>query len=124
VTFEAERPRERPAEVVVYTRPGCGFSASLIRGLERRGLTFDQRDIWQDEEAAAFVRSVADGAETVPTVRVGEFALVNPDVRDVLRAVAERAPESLPEAAREELSRPPSRLGAALGRILGGDAGG
>lgn len=43
-------------------------------------------NIWDDPEAAAFVRSVARGNETVPTVAVGEIAMVNPSVKDVLAA--------------------------------------
>jgi mycoredoxin len=112
---------EGDAVVTVYTRPGCGFSASLVRGLERAGLPFRKLDIWQDPDAAAFVRSVADGNETVPTVLVADLALVNPGTRDVLRVVAERVPQILPDAARQELARPTSRLGQVLGRVLGGD---
>jgi mycoredoxin len=106
-------------EIVVYSRPGCGFSASLLRGLRRWGLSFEVVDIWQDEDAAAVVRSIADGNETVPTVVVDGLGLVNPSPRDVLRVVGERLPERLPAAAREDLARPPGRFGPALGRILG-----
>jgi len=80
----------------VYSRPGCGFCWSLIRGLERADLAFERVDIWEDAKAAKFVRSVANGNETVPTVRIGDVALVNPSVPDVLRAVAEHAPDHLP----------------------------
>ena len=83
--------------VTVYWRPGCGFCGSLFRGLEREGLVFERVDIWEDEDAAAFVRSVARGNETVPTVRVGNVALVNPSARDVLATVAEEAPAHLPQ---------------------------
>jgi mycoredoxin len=113
--------RDGDAVVTVYTRSGCGFSVSLIRGLERWGLPFRTVDIWQDPDGAAFVRSVADGNETVPTVLVEDLALVNPGPRDVLRVVAERAPQVLPDAARQELARPVSRIGQVLGRVLGGD---
>lgn len=73
-----------PTPVTVYWRPGCGFCSSLFRGLENAGVAFDRLDIWQDEDAAAFVRSVARGNETVPTVRIGDVALVNPTARDVV----------------------------------------
>lgn len=82
---------------VVYWRPGCGFCAALLRGLERESLDFDRANIWEDEEAAAFVRSVASGNETVPTVQVGDHALVNPTRQEVLAAVADQTPEHLPE---------------------------
>lgn len=83
--------------VTVYWRPGCGFCAMLLRSLERADLAFERRNIWEDEDAAAFVRSVADGNETVPTVTVGDHAMVNPSRDEVLGAVAEIAPGHLPD---------------------------
>jgi mycoredoxin len=103
--------------VTVYWRPGCGFCSSLLGGLERSGLGFDRVDIWQDEEGAAFVRSITGGSETVPTVRVADIALVNPTANDVLREVRDRVPDHLPEGV--EISEG-SRLGRALVRLLGG----
>lgn len=82
--------------VVVYHRPGCPFCRSLLRGLGRRGLQHERVDIWQDPEAAAAVRAVAGGNETVPTVRVGPRTLVNPSAGQVLELVAEVAPDWLP----------------------------
>jgi glutaredoxin len=55
--------------------------------LRRAGLAFQEINIWDDPDAAAFVRSVADGNETVPTVVVGGAQMVNPSARRV-RAVA------------------------------------
>ncbi|MET8965184.1 hypothetical protein ABZX69_37920 [Streptomyces sp. NPDC004074] len=48
--------------------------------------------------AAAFVRSVADGNETVPTVTVAERPMVNPSEKELLEAVGGCAPHLLPEA--------------------------
>ncbi|QIZ35251.1 MULTISPECIES: glutaredoxin domain-containing protein [Saccharopolyspora] len=84
-------------EVVVYTRPGCPFCTSLRAGLRRQGLAFNEVDIWEDPDAAAVVRSIADGNETVPTVVVGGWQAVNPSASSVLSAVAEHAPHLLPE---------------------------
>jgi mycoredoxin len=120
-TGPSTEPDDAPrSPVTVYWRPGCLSCSSLLRGLERWGLPFERVDIWEDPEAAAVVRSVTGGAETVPTVLVDDLALVNPSTRDVLRVVAERAPEILPEAARQDLARPPSKLGQVLGKVLGG----
>ena len=69
--------------VTVYTRPGCPFCFLLRRGLRRRGVAFTEIDIWQDPAAAASVRAVADGNETVPTVHVAGQWLVNPSARRV-----------------------------------------
>lgn len=90
------RDDEQP-EVVVYWRPGCGFCSSLTRRLDAIGLVYDAHDIWQEEDAAAFVREVNGGDETVPTVRIGEVALVNPTADEVMIELAERAPHAVPE---------------------------
>ena len=74
--------------VTVYWRPGCVFCADLIRDLDRAGVPYEARNIWEDEEAASFVRSVANGNETVPTVTVGEQAMVNPAAARVVAAAA------------------------------------
>jgi hypothetical protein len=58
-------------------------------------------NIWNDRAAAAFVRSVASGNETVPTVVVGPHAYVNPAARDVLDAVRRHAPHLLPAPSAE-----------------------
>ena len=76
------------AEVRFYWRPGCGFCMLLDRRLRKAGVTLVKRDIWEDEDAAAFVRSVAEGNETVPTVVVGDRAMVNPSAHEVLTALA------------------------------------
>ncbi|MFM7536887.1 MAG: mycoredoxin [Acidimicrobiales bacterium] len=69
--------------ITVYWRPGCPFCSSLRRGLVQEGLEFNEVDIWQDPDAAAFVRSVANGNEKVPTVSIGDVHLVNPSARQV-----------------------------------------
>ena len=71
--------------VVVYSRPGCPYCFLLRRGLRRRSVTFTEVDIWQDPAAAAAVRAVADGNETVPTVHVAGQWLVNPRAAHVER---------------------------------------
>lgn len=76
----------------MYWRPGCGFCAALRGGLERAGIAFDAVNIWDDESAAGFVRSVANGSETVPTVTVhsrsGPVSMVNPSVAQVAAVLA------------------------------------
>lgn len=70
--------------VTLYWRPGCAFCSILRHRLHRTGVDLDERNIWSDPAAAAFVRSVAAGNETVPTVVVDGVALVNPSSRQVL----------------------------------------
>lgn len=78
-------------EIVMYARPGCPFCMMLRRDLAAAGLDYRERDIWQEPEAAAAVRAVADGNETVPTINIGDVWLVNPsvdEIRNVLRSAA------------------------------------
>ncbi len=75
-------------EVTVYWRPGCVFCIKLRTQLRLARIPYRKVDIWRDPEAAAFVRSVADGNETVPTVVVGDHpAMVNPSVRRIREAL-------------------------------------
>ena len=69
--------------ITVYSRPGCPYCYLLRRGLRRRGLTFTEINIWANPQAAAAVRAVADGNETVPTVHVADQWLVNPKAAKV-----------------------------------------
>ena len=75
-------------EVTVYWRPGCPFCTSLHAELTRAGIEFRRVNIWDDPDAAAFVRSVARGNETVPTVTVGDVAMVNPRASQVAAVLA------------------------------------
>jgi mycoredoxin len=78
--------------VVMYWRPDCVYCIKLRVSLLFSGLRYTTRTIIGDKEAKAFVRSVADGNETVPTVVVAGHAMVNPSRRDLLDAVRERTP--------------------------------
>ncbi|MFJ9690989.1 glutaredoxin domain-containing protein [Kitasatospora sp. NPDC101183] len=81
------------SQVVLYWRPLCTYCMKLRLGLLFTGLRHSRRftrvNIWKDSEAAAFVRSVADGNETVPTVTVAGRAMVNPSLGELLAAVRE-----------------------------------
>lgn len=90
-----EDPANPPGEVVLYWRPGCLFCVALRARLSFSGLRYRRVNIAGDPAAAAFVRSVADGNETVPTADVAGRVLVNPSAQDLLAAVRERAPHAL-----------------------------
>ena len=79
--------------LAVYRRDNCGYCWKLERTLRAAGVEYDRRDIYTDPEAAAFVRSVNDGNETVPTVVLpsGEV-LTNPRPRDLLRELGIESP--------------------------------
>lgn len=89
------------APITVYMRPGCGFCRRLQAALESAGIAYAQVDIWEDPDAAAFVRSVAGGNETVPTVTVGGTTVVNPSAAEVAALAAGDAPDGLDAGASE-----------------------
>jgi mycoredoxin len=64
--------------LVVYWRPLCGFCQRLMEALEAAGIRPELHDIWEEPEAAEFVRSVNDGNEIVPTVVFGGTVYTNP----------------------------------------------
>ncbi|MFJ8042469.1 mycoredoxin [Kitasatospora sp. NPDC096147] len=78
--------------VVVYWRPMCTYCMKLMAQLRFTDLEYTTVNIWKDPEAAAYVRSVADGNETVPTVSVAGHPLVNPSRKALLAAVDTYAP--------------------------------
>jgi mycoredoxin len=78
-------------EIVMYARPGCPFCTLLRADLAAEGLTYRERDIWQDPEAAAAVRAAADGNETVPTVNIGDVWMVNPSIDQITAVLREAA---------------------------------
>lgn len=82
--------------VELYWRPGCPFCMMLRARLGPAGLPLREFNIWEDPRAAARVRAVAGGNETVPTVFVGEHAMVNPTAKEVMVAVRDLAPGLLP----------------------------
>ena len=67
----------------MYTRPGCPYSMRLRARLRLARIPYTSVDIWEDAAAAAVVRSVNNGDEVVPTVRIGETFLSNPSLRQV-----------------------------------------
>ena len=81
-------PDTEHLEIRFYWRPGCGFCARLGGQLDVAGIAVQPLNIWDDESAAAFVRSVARGHETVPTLTIGAESLVNPSIDEVIAAIA------------------------------------
>lgn len=94
-------PSEHPAadqsgSVVVYWRPGCPWCSRLLRWIDRSRLEVERRNIWDDPSAAAEVRAITGGNETVPTVSVAGVGLVNPSPKLLAATVRERLPALLP----------------------------
>lgn len=79
-------------QVRIYWRPGCGYCARLRSVLGSAGERAIWLNIWADDSAAEFVRSVNDGNETVPTVVMDGMPHTNPDPETVLAHLT--APET------------------------------
>jgi mycoredoxin len=82
--------------VWVYHRAGCPFCLRLTLGLGRRAREARWVDIWADPDAAAYLRSVNDGNETVPTVVVDGTGFVNPSAEDLVSFLRAEHPALLP----------------------------
>lgn len=78
--------------ITLYWRPGCPYCASLRHRLRRLGVVTTEVNIWKDPLAAAVVRRVAGGNETVPTVIIGDTSLVNPTASSVVELAGRLAP--------------------------------
>lgn len=108
---------DRTATVIeFYWRPGCPYCMALRGPLRRSGLPVREINICEDPQAAARVRSVANGNETVPTVFAGTHAMVNPSMGQVWAAVRDHAPDLAAGAEPKAPRWPP--LAAAIGFAL------
>lgn len=85
------------AVLEVYWRPGCAYCAQLRRTLARHQVVAQWHNIWTDQQARAFVRSVARGNETVPTVVFQGRAHVNPRPERVVDMVRKQFPHLVSE---------------------------
>ena len=86
---------DRIEAVEFYWRPGCPFCWRLERALDKAKVPMSKHNIWEDSAAADHVRSVAGGNETVPTVTIGSLSFVNPNLQELVKALANRAPHLL-----------------------------
>ena len=103
--------------IEVMWRPGCPFCSALRRGLSRAGVVTHEHDIWSSADAAARVREATGGDETVPTVFVGDRALVNPSVRQVVDAITAADPGYRPVSASTTGRADPARRTFSQGLI-------
>ena len=79
-----------PTEITMYSTPWCGYCHRLRGQLDREGVSYTVIDIEEHPDAAAYVREVNGGFETVPTVVFADgSALTNPSLAQVLERVAQ-----------------------------------
>lgn len=87
-TPHAEALAQGQDGVAIYWRPGCTFCQNLSMRVRGRADRAAWVNIWKDPEARAYVRSVNDGNETVPTVVIDGVAHTNPSPRLVREALS------------------------------------
>ena len=84
--------QKTPSAVDVYWRPGCPFCNRLFRAFERAGVATVLHNIWEDDDARAFVQAHNRGNETVPTVAIDDLVVTNPDPAAFIDALQQRYP--------------------------------
>ncbi len=77
-------------KIVMYARPGCPDVARASYYLRERGLTWDEIDIEQDEDAKHQVIAWVGRAAT-PTLWIGKTMLVEPDAEEIDEALVKAA---------------------------------
>ncbi|AKH84674.1 glutaredoxin [Streptomyces sp. CNQ-509] len=79
--------------VTMYSTTWCGYCRRLKSQMDREGIPFEEVNIEQDPDSAAYVESVNNGNQLVPTVVVvprqgGEsVAMPNPSLAQVKAAL-------------------------------------
>ena len=82
-----------PGTVTMYSTTWCGYCRRLKGQMDREGITYNEINIEQDPESAAFVEKANGGNQTVPTVLVvssnggAEVVMTNPSLAQVKQAL-------------------------------------
>ena len=93
---EAARRQAEPGDLIVYWRPGCTYCTLLSLQLRLTRFPAGTRrlrvNIWRDPHAAATVRLLRSGFETVPTVTTPDGELVESSTRAMAAATSDSLP--------------------------------
>jgi len=65
-----------PTGIVLYSTTWCGDCRRSKRWLDEHGVAYTNINIEEDEAAAAYVRSVNDGNQAVPTIVFPDGAIL------------------------------------------------
>ena len=83
-----------PGTVTMYSTTWCGYCTRLKGQMDRAGIAYNEINIEQDPESAAFVEKANGGNQTVPTVLVvpaqggSEVVMTNPSLAQVKQALS------------------------------------
>jgi mycoredoxin len=73
----------------MYSTPWCGYCRRLKSQMEREGISYEEVDIEELPDAAAYVMAINGGNQTVPTVVLPDgTALTNPSLAEVKARLA------------------------------------
>ena len=75
--------------ITLYTTRTCGPCRRLKRGLDEAGVPFREVDVNGVPTVAARIERATGGYRIVPTVEIDGRLLVNPQVDEILRLVAD-----------------------------------
>ncbi|MDQ2798871.1 MAG: NrdH-redoxin [Armatimonadota bacterium] len=74
--------------ITMYTQTGCPDVARASYALRQHGLTWDEIDITEDDDARKQVVEWT-GREVTPTLWIGDMMLVEPDAEEIDAAFAQ-----------------------------------
>jgi mycoredoxin len=93
----------QPEQIVMYGTTWCGDCRRSRRWLTENQIPFTEIDIDQDESAAAYVRSVNDGNQVVPTIVFPDGSrLTEPSNMELALLVAQVLHITTPDAERAQ----------------------
>lgn len=76
-------------KIIVYTTSWCGDCRNLKNALHERQIFFEERDIEKNDEAYKTMMGYTKGKRVIPTVDIEGKILINPQINDLLKALAE-----------------------------------
>ena len=84
---------ESTNSIIVYGRPGCPGVPPVLRLLDAAGADYEYINIREDPEAAARLRQITGGYESVPTVVLPDGrTMVEPGTLKLRQALQEQNP--------------------------------
>src|SRR6478735_5599438 len=87
-TNQTEERENMPGTVTMYSTTWCGYCRRLKGQMDREGITYNEINIEQDPESAAFVEKANGGNQTVPTVLFSDGStLTNPSLAQVKQKI-------------------------------------
>lgn len=75
-------------KIIVYTTSWCGDCRTLKNALHDRQIFFEERDIEKNDEDYKTMMGYTKGKRIIPTVDIEGKILINPQINDLVKALA------------------------------------